>query len=279
MLTPREPVRPMNVRAWLREPLTHFLIAGAALFAFFAWQGAPVDPTSRSITISREDRARLSLQWQQTMQRPPTDAELDSLTEKWLREEVLYREALRLGLDQGDAVVRKRMANKMDFLAGSIAETAQPSEQTLADWLANNPQRFASDPRYSFDQVYYEGKQAAQETLSKMGPQADGKGLGEPISLPARLDDAPTAQIAGVFGTVFADRLADVSPTGEWTGPIPSGFGWHLVRVRRIRTGKVPPLAQIRDHVEADWHAKTLESRKNKAYQLLRDAYDVTIER
>lgn len=264
---------------WLREPLVHFLIAGAVLFAFFAWKGEPADPSSRDITITQEDRARLSLQWQRTMQRPPTDAELDSLTETWLREEVLYREALRLGLDRDDAVVRKRLANKMDYLATSIAETVQPSQDTLETWLADNPQRFAEDTRYSFDQLYFAEKTGAEAAVKKLAGGADWAAVGESISLPQTVEAEDSAAAKKRFGIAFLEQLNSGTADGSWSDPVPSGFGWHVVRLRAREVGAVPPLADIRDRVENDWRNQTLAQRRDDAYQLLRDAYTVDIQK
>lgn len=268
----------MSLPGWTREPLIHFLLAGLALFAFFAWKGEPADPASRTIAITQEDRARLALQWEATMQRPPTDAELDSLTQTWLREEILYREALRLGLDRDDAVVRKRLANKMDFLATSIAETAQPSEATLETWLTDNPQRFADDTRYSFDQLYFAEKSAAEAALARLNGEPEWQDLGETISLPRQVEDNLGKVVAGKFGESFLERLQDMKPNGEWSEPLPSGFGWHLVRLRERAAGEVPPLADIRQRVENDWRSTTLETRRDEAYQLLRDSYEVSTE-
>lgn len=262
----------MNLPGWTREPLVHFLVAGAALFALFLWQGEPADTASRTITVTREDRARLAIEWERTMQRPPTDAELDDQVERYLREEVLYREALRLGLDRDDPVVRKRMSNKMDFLAASMAEAAHASDETLAAWLAGHPQRFAEDTSYSFDQLYFAERAAAQRALAA----PDG---GEDISVPPTFEAASRSEVEARLGAGFVTRLDALKPDSTWQGPVPSGFGWHLVRLRQRSIGKVPPLANIRSAVEADWRSETQAARREEAYRILRDAYDVKIER
>lgn len=265
----------MPLKRWAREPLLQFLLGGVLLWLIFAWKGEPADPASRSITVTPEDRARMALQWQRMMQRPPTDAELDSLTQTWLREEILYREALRLGLDRDDAVVRKRMANKMDFLATSMAESAQPDEATLQAWLREHPQRFTKDTRYSFEQLYFGERQTAQAALQGDDP----RGTTQAISLPAQVDAQSSSEVERRFGLAFLEGLQDLDVSQQWRGPIASGFGWHLVRLTARDLGNVPELESIRSAVETDWRARTMETRRDRAYQLLRDAYDVTIER
>lgn len=264
-----------RIARWLREPLVHFLIGGAALWLFLAWQGTPADPASRTIHITQEDRARMALQWQRMMQRPPTDAELDSLTQSWLREEVLYREALRLGLDRDDAVVRKRMANKMDMIAASMVEAETPDDATLEAWLTAHPHRFADDVRYSFDQLYFADKADAVAALAS----ADPARLGQSLSVPGSVRGRDARLVEKDFGRAFLASLDGLKAGPQWQGPVASGYGWHLVRLNKRVTGAVPPLSTIRSRVETDWRAQTAGQRKDDAYALLRDAYDVTIER
>lgn len=263
----------MTLPGWTREPLVHFLVAGAVIWLLLAAQGEPVDPASRTIAVTADDRARLALQWERTMQRPPTDAELDGLTEQFIREEVLYREAIRLGLDQHDAVLRKRLATKMDYLAGSMAETASVSDETLQKWLEQHPQRFAPEVSYSFDQRWFAERDAAERALRQADP------AGEPISLPATMDQAPRGAVEKQFGLEFAKALDRARPGARWQGPVPSGYGWHVVKLRARKTGPVPPLAEIRDRVETDWRSETAAARKEEAYRLLRDSYRITIDR
>lgn len=267
----------MTLPAWTREPLVHFLLGGALLFAFFAWRGEPPDPASRSIAVSRADQAQLAMRFEAMMQRPPTDAELDALVERYLREEILYREALRLGLDSDDPVVRRRLAQKMDELAGARAETAPVSEQTLREWLARHPERFAEETRYSFDQLWFENRDEAEDALQRLGRGADWRGLGGRISLPPSIEDEPGRLIGQRYGTEFQTALAGLAANGEWSQPVRSGFGWHLVRLREQQVGEVPPFASIRDEVEADWRTATIAERREQAFDLLRDAYRIEI--
>lgn len=267
----------MTLPGWTREPLVHFLVAGAALFGLFAWQGEPADPASRTIAISREDRARIALRFERTMQRPPTDAELDEATEQYVHEEVLYREALRLGLDRDDAVVRKRLANKMDFLSESMVETADPSQATLAKWLADHSERFAGEAHYAFDQRFFLERADAEAALPRL--RAGDAVKGEPISLPASVERIERRRVVEEFGTAFVDALDAANADGAWFGPVASGYGWHLVQLHARKAGAVPTLAEVREDVENDWRAETEKARRDAAYRLLRDAYRVTIAR
>ncbi|MFN2099699.1 peptidyl-prolyl cis-trans isomerase [Altererythrobacter sp. MF3-039] len=269
----------MKLPAWTREPLVQFLFGGALLFVFFAWRGEPADPASRDIEVSRDDQAQLAVRFEALMRRPPTDAELDNLIEQYLREEILYREALRLGLDQDDPVVRRRLSQKMDEIAGARAETAPVTDAMLQEWIEAHPERFAADATYSFDQLWFSEGDEAALVLAQLTDDENWQGLGGEISLPASLENASFTDIENRFGQAFSTSLNDFSVSPKWYGPVSSGFGWHLVRVRKKQIGEVPELADIRSDVENDWRSSTIADRKKQAYELLREAYDIDIER
>jgi hypothetical protein len=267
----------VNWREWLREPLVHFLIGGALVFAFFTLRGEAVDPDSRSITVTVDTAEQLAARFEQTMQRAPTPAEMDGIIRDYIREEVYYREAIRLGMDADDSVIRRRLRSKMEYLARAEAEATKPDDATLQAWLDKNVARYAADTRTSFDQVFLgDGDGAAALRALKAG--ADWQGLGKPISLPKSLEAADKAEIARVFGEAFAAALAK-QRQGDWSGPVRSGFGQHLVRVRKMEVPQPPTLADIRQRVENDWRAATAASREAKAYQALLDGYSITIEK
>ncbi|WP_341713376.1 peptidylprolyl isomerase [Erythrobacter sp.] len=257
------------IRGWLREPLVHFLLAGAAIYVLIGWFGNPYGPTDRTIVIDAGRKAEIAAGFERMMGRAPTDSELDGLVKRWLREEVLYREGLRLGLDADDPVVRRRLATKMDELAAASAETAGVSDATLENWLETHPERFVDGGTVSLDQAWYASEETARAAL------ASGRVVGNPISLPRSVEAMPRAEMREVFGLQFAEELAKLAPAPDWQGPIPSGFGWHLVRLRARDVGSVPPLAEIRQQVEADWRSETIVERRERAYRVLRDAYSV----
>jgi peptidyl-prolyl cis-trans isomerase C len=270
---------------WLREPLAHFLIAGALIFTFYAWRGDTADAGDRRIVVREEQVQRLANIWSQTWRRPPSVAELDGLIRDYIKEEVYYREAIRLGLDTDDAIVRRRLRAKMEFLASSEAEMMVASDAVLQAWLDSYPARYAADPLISFQSVYISmtgGEAAAlsraKTLLTQLRAGAAYGELGDPISLPKSLARADSVTIDRQFGEAFSAKLMVVH-NGEWSGPIASGFGLHLVRVDTIAGARAPKLAEVRQRVENDWRSATRLAHENQAYQTLLDGYDIKIER
>ncbi len=267
-----------RIRKWLSEPLVHFLVAGAIIFAVMSWRVAPDDPASRQIHLTREDQARLSVNFAEVMGRPPTSTELAALIDRWVREEVLYREALRLGLDDGDAVIRKRLAQKMDVIAASAADAETPADEALEKWLNTHPDRFAQDMKLTFDQLYFTARSRAVVAKTLLGGGADWTKVGDPVSLPAHFEAASRKAVSDEMGNDFARALERLPPAKEWQGPVESALGWHLVRLTGRDPGVLPPLSAIRARVEDDWRAATGRQRQDAAYKALRDAYTVRID-
>jgi peptidyl-prolyl cis-trans isomerase C len=266
-------------RAAIIEPLVHFLIGGLLIFAFFAWRGEEVDPESRSITVNIATAQQLAARFEQTMQRQPTPAEMDGIIRDHIREEVYYREAMRLGLDTDDSVIRRRLRSKMEYLARAESEAVVPDDATLQAWLDRNAARYAPETLFSFDQIFL-GDEAAQEELivKRLRAGDDWQSLSLRISLPKSLERADRAETERKFGSTFTEGLAKLKKD-EWSVAIQSGFGFHLVRLRALEVGKRPRLSDVRQRVENDWRAATAAEREAKAYQALLDGYSIRIEK
>lgn len=269
----------------LREPLAHFLLAGLAIFVFFDVFGQEADLGDRRIVVKEDQVRRLADQWAQAWQRGPSPGELDGLIRDYIKEEIYYREALRLGLDRDDAIVRRRLRSKMEFLANSEAETATPSDAELQAWLDRYPAKYSPDPVFSFDQVYVSadgGEDAsmakARTILRQLQAGAKPSALGDALALPRSLDGVTAFDVNRQYGDAFAGALKGL-PVGKWSGPIASGFGLHLIRVRSVRFPHKPGLAEVRQAVENDWREATREERENRAYQVLLDGYRIEIEK
>lgn len=263
----------------LREPLLHFLLLGALLFFAYGWLGGNAPPPPDEIVIDAARVESLENQFERTWQRPPTARERQGLIESWLREEIFYREGLALGLDQGDPVVRRRVAQKMDFISEGLM-VEPPGDAELQAWFADNAERYRVDPVFSLRQVYYDpgrfddewaGAVAAARAALESGaePEPVGGAL-----LPAALDDAPAREVSRVFGKVFTEVLGD-APLGRWFGPVRSGFGVHLVRVDERIDGRVPDFAEVRDEAERDYLVERREDANEALYNSLRGRYTI----
>ncbi len=263
-----------NAGRLVREPLVHFLVAGALIFA--VWGGGG-DVADRTITVTEAQVRGLAEQWEQQWHRQPTPAEIDGLIRDLVKDEVYYREAVRMGLDKDDIIIRRRMRSKMEFLVAAQAENETPTDTALQRWLDGHRRDYATNPMLSFDQVYV-GSDAARAAvaLANIVKGADPARFALPLSVPAALDDAPSGDIDRQFGDGFAKAVAALPP-GGWAGPVASGFGQHLVRLRKLVPGAVPPLAAVRKAVENDWREANRTTRENAAYQALLDGYTIRI--
>jgi hypothetical protein len=273
--------------AWrraLREPLLHFAVLGAGLFALFALVGGD-DPASRRVVVGRGSLESLSATFERTWQRPPTRAELEGLVADHVRETILAREAKALGLDEDDVIVRRRLRQKMELLAASFAESGEPSEAELEAWLREHADRWRVEPRVSFQHVYLSRERRGAATQADaarlLGELAAGRAdpatAGDPLLLPAALVDAPLSDVARQFGGDFAARVGALE-LGAWNGPVESGYGVHLVRVDAREDGRLPALAEVRDAVLRDWQAAQAEAAREAHYRALRERYTVVIE-
>lgn len=266
----------MNLPGWTREPLVHFVALGTVLFVALTWGGSPPDPTSRVIGIGASEKKQIAESFALSMGRSPTDAELDQAIDAFVREEVLYREALRLGLDEGDAIVRRRLVSKMDLSASLAAETAEPTAAVLRAFLEKNSERYAGQgallAELSFDQALFSSEAGAKTGLNA------AEVAGETTSLPAKLESATTREIGALFGEQFAQALTGLEPGEDWHGPIKSGFGWHLVKLRK-RDVPAPDFESLRGVLANDWRSDQIRARKERAYDTLRSAYRIDIDR
>lgn len=265
------------MKAILREPLLHFILLGAGIFALFTvFDSAPPPVSSDLLEITEADAERLVQQHQATWRRPPTEQELAGLIDNLVSEEVLVREALTLGLDRGDAIIRQRLALKMEFLMESGAEFVEAPDDVLAAHLAAHPERFTRAGLVSFEQFMLSPEASPEATVAavRTGKWADS--LIAPSLLPSRLPPSPPSVVDGTFGPGFHKTVSALT-SGDWSGPVESTYGPHIIRVLSKSPARLPPLSEIRDNVERDWRAtirveladQRLEAMKNR-YEIIR---------
>jgi hypothetical protein len=285
----RAVVIPQAARRWLREPLVHFLLIGAALFAIYAYmhRGRLGIESSRQIIVSLDELRQMDLYFVSQWHRQPTPEEFNAMVEDKVREEVLYREALAMGLDRDDTIVKRRMAQKMQFLAEDVAAAHEPSTAELKAWFDQHKDKFALPSRYSFRHLYFSpdkrGKSAqddAAKTLGKISGQPEDSKLAPPLGDQFMFQDyygdrTPEA-IAKEFGPQFAIALEKLKP-GSWQGPVESGYGWHLVFVDTVIPGRIPAFEEMEPEVKTAWLAQQKSEAWQKSYKEMRAKYTVLL--
>ena len=251
------------VPRFLREPLLHFLLIGAGLFLLFGLRGGPASlpggpsgPQATRIVINQSDIDQLIDTFARTWQRPPTKEEAKSLVEDIVRNEIYYREALAIGLDRDDAVIRRRMRQKMEFIFEDISALAEPTDEDLQTFLKKHSERYLVDPQVSFKHIYVNaakrGKKAdsdARQILSQINEGVDPDTVGDPFLLDTEIRLSPAWDIRKQFGEEFTRSLLEL-PQARWTGPVRSGFGLHLVRMTKRVGGRLPELKEVREKVK-----------------------------
>ena len=273
----------------LREPLVHFLLIGAVLFGLYSvtQSGRPATAASKEIRLSVDEIAQLTLLYQSQWRRPPTPQELARMVENRVQQEILYREALAMGLDKDDEIVKRRMAQKMQFLAEDVAAAREPSMAELRSWFEKNSAKFAQPPRLSFRHLYFSpdrrgprARDDAQQALAKLaGAPVDAKvagSLADPFMFQEYYRDRAPEFLGKEMGPQFALAVAKLAP-GSWQGPIESGFGWHLVFVDTAIPGRVPAFEEVEPDVRTAWLGEQKAVAWEKAYKKLRASYTVLL--
>lgn len=275
------------MRTLLREPLFHFLVIGAALFGLsFAFDKSEA-PSDNRIVVSQGTINTLAATFRLRRLRAPTKAELDGMIRDHVKEEIYYREALRLGLDRNDTIIRRRLRQKVEFLLQDRLSTLTPRDGELEAFFERNKARYRLGDRISFDQVVLRrsrhGEKIAEvagDVLSKLnadqGPR-DFARFSELGLLPTTISKETENEISRTFGQGFARSIADL-PEGKWSGPVSSGYGLHLVRLTGREKGGLPPLNKIRDRVERDWLEERRISGADAFYRALRAQYTIEVD-
>ena len=278
-----------TVKRWLREPLLHFLLIGLLLFGLYAYlnRGRIRTQSPTQIVLSLDELRTMTAYFESQWRRPPTPQEFQAMVEDKVKEEVLYREGLVMGLDKDDTIVKRRMAQKLQFLAEDVATAHEPSTAELKAWFEKNTDKFALPSRYSFRHVYFSPDKRSKRThddaaqaLTKIAGQPEDSPLVQSVSdrfmFQDYYGDRTPGAIAKEFGPQFAVALEKLKP-GSWQGPIESGYGWHLVFVDTLIPGRVPAFEEVESEVKTAWLSDEKAQAWQKAYQEMRAKYTVLL--
>jgi len=273
----------LRISSLLKEPLLHFLLIGMLLFLLYG-KVAPTSAEGNRITVSRGAMAGLATQFQATWSRPPTPVELQGLVDSYVRDEILFREGVALGLVKDDPVIKRRVRQKLEVLIEEEGKSGGASDAELSAYLSSNAAKFQMPPVLSFEQVLFDparyGDQlesAVSASLAALNKGATPESQGKGSMLPARVENLPLDLVVRDFGEEFGKAL-ESAPVGQWTGPVPSGFGVHLLRISERKPGYVPSLDEARKAVTREWENDQRVAALANNYARLRKDYDVLIE-
>ena len=272
----------------LREPLLHFLCLGAGFFGLYGYLNdddfAP--KSSEQIVVSEAKIEHLAALFSRTWQRPPTRQELEGLVDDYVREEAAYREGTAMGLDRNDTIIRRRIRQKLDFVADDLASKLEPTDEDLERYFQQHADDFRVDSRFTFQHVFFDPGKHSEDLVQVVNDlvmrlredqSIDAQKLGDRTLLEYRYADVSEREIANLFGVRFATALKDLE-TGAWQGPVESSYGVHVVFVEDFLPGSLPELDLVSDSVRREWEHARRQELTEKYYQGLIDKYEVVIQ-
>jgi len=271
------------------EPLVHFLLIGAGIYGLYGMFAAgEADNDERTVTVTSGEIQALTGQWRRTWNRPPTEDELAGIIGNHVRVQILHREALAMGLDKGDTVIERRLAQKVEFLAQGLITPEEPSDEELIDWYAANSDRFKQPDLYTIAQVFFDpGKREAsisddaKATLERLNAldrlPPDLGDYGDRLMLDNFYPNISQQELGRLFGTAFAEQVIKLEP-GAWHGPILSGYGTHLVLVNDIVLVPLPEFEDIRELIKEEWVAEQVAELSERFIDNLISRYEIVVE-
>jgi parvulin-like peptidyl-prolyl isomerase len=274
---------------FFREPLVHFLVIGAAIFMLFGLVGQrDVDEKERAITITSGEINWLTDAWQKRWNRPPTAEERDGLIQQYLREMILYREAVAMGLDKDDTVIRRRLARKLEFLSQDLITPQPPSEDELQSYFEAHIDRYQAPDLITLTHVFIDPDKRGNQTLvdaevikkqlqALKEPPQDARSYGDPFMLQSYYPERSEAELLKLFGSGFARSVFELAPQ-QWHGPVLSGYGTHLVYVHDHQKAQPPVFADVKEQVRLEWESDKREQLNEQFVASIIARYDVTIE-
>ncbi len=273
-----------TLRKWIKEPLLHFLIIGAVIFVVFSIVNKDeIDASGNKIVVSSAEIGRLSDSWSKKMNRPPTGTELQGLIEAFIKEEVYYREALALGLDQNDTILRRRLMQKMEFLSNDLAELNQPDESALNKYFVDNQEKYKLPARASFTHIYFSLDKRGAKVVENAKSVLSGLNalrapeLGDSFMMQYDFVQETSFEVDRLFGKGFAEELFTLE-TNTWQGPIESGYGLHLVRISEKIDARLPELVLVIEKVRTDLMFELRQKTNKDIYERFKERYEIVVE-
>jgi parvulin-like peptidyl-prolyl isomerase len=261
----------------LKEPLLHFLLIGALLF--LVYNVVNTEQNEDEIIIDDNLINELGAKWEMKWNRQPNLQELHSLVSSFIEQEILYREALAMNLDHNDEIVKRRLAQKMEFISDELAEVLQPTEEMLKEYFEKNKENYTKPSVFSFKQVYFskDKRTSAVEDAKRILEVENPEDRGDHLSLPSLYTNTDALKIARDFGSTFAAAL-DTLPVGEWTGPIYSGLGVHIVYISARKPAGFYAYEEVANKVNVDYNFHASNEFKKELIASLLNNYTINFQ-
>jgi PPIC-type PPIASE domain len=269
-----------------REPLLHFVLLGSLVFAAYAWLGRGEDSAAdggNQIVVDQASLDHLTTLWKAQWKRDPAPGDIAAIVDRHVRQEVFYREALAMNLDENDEIIKTRLAQKMEAIANDLSTLMRPpTDENLREFFESREDLFTLPPAFAFEQVLFLNDESDLEAEIQHTLYALRQGAAIPrnrinkLSVPGDWPLTGVDDLDNAFGGEFA-RSLDALPVGEWAGPVRSGYGWHLVRVDDKREALVPDLEEVRDYVAREYEYHSVLEAQEQVFRELLGKYEVSI--
>jgi hypothetical protein len=278
-----------KVKKLVREPLVHFLLIGAGIYGLYGiYAGGEDSDIERTVTVTSGEIQSLSDQWMRLWSRPPTNEELAGLIRNHVRTQILHREALAMGLDDGDTVIERRLAQKVEFLAQSLITPKDPSDEELEEWYATNSGRFKQPDLYTLTHIFFDPDKREETTLDDAKVALDEltaldelppdySGYGDRFMLQNYYANRSELELRKLFGSGFVEQIVELKP-GGWHGPVLSGYGTHLVLVNDVMLVSQPAYEDIKEQIKEEWTAEQITELSERFIENLISRYEIVVE-
>jgi len=271
------------------EPLIQFLIVGAGIYGAYAMFGTPEEDFRDTLVHVDSNRINAFIsEWESRWNRPPTREEIDGLIQSYIKEDVLYRQAVAMGLNEDDPITRRRMAQKLEFLTSDLAMMVQPAEGELEQYFDDNSEVYRAPDLMTFSQVFFDPDargdstlEDAEEALLKLQaagvPTEESMQVGDGFMLQSDFVSVTAQQAARQMGAGFVEALVQLEP-GSWHGPVLSGYGVHLVYVYSHEKSAPPVFEDVKAAVLEDWQLEQREQFNADFLENLKSRYEIVID-
>lgn len=271
-----------------KEPLVQFFLIGACIYGAYALYGAPGEEVSDKTILVDAGRIESFIgEWERRWKRPPTRQELDGVIGAFVREDILYRQAVAMGLGEDDPITRRRLAQKLEFLTNDIALFREPVEGELQQYFQDNQELYREPGLITFSQVFLDPDKRdaatladARELLARLKSAGDPDGAtldaGDSFMLQSYYREVSESDIRRQLGSGFSEAVMQLAP-GRWHGPVLSGYGVHLVYVYERREAPSPLFDNVRQYVLQNWQREQQELFNAKFYEGLKSRYEIII--